>query len=96
MTSIGVEQGASALQLHSCPACGRHSWRSGGVEVDRSTLLAALKVRKPEPAARKREARPAASAAPAAPVAPVADAEDDRRSELQRLLAGFTVHGRTS
>ena len=95
MTSIGVAQGASALQLHSCPACGRHSWRRDGVEVDRSTLLAALKVRKPEPAIR-REPRPPAPAAPAALGPPATPVEDDRRSELQRLLTGFTVHGRTS
>ena len=95
MTSIGVEQGASALQLHSCPACGRHSWRADGVEVDRSALLEALKVRKPEAAARKRPARPAPAPVPAAPGGSDVG-EDDRRSELQRLLAGFTVHGSTS
>ena len=100
MTSIAVEQATSALQLHSCPSCGRHAWRADGVEVDRSTLLEALRVRK-EPAARsprltrkERTAPPAAPARPPAPVGPVS--EDDRRSELQRLLSGFTVHGSSS
>lgn len=96
MTSIGVEQGASALRLHSCPACGRHAWRSDGVEVDRPALLEALRVSKP--ASRKRTRPPAAPAPAPAPAAaaPAASAEDARRSELQRLLSGFTVHGSTS
>ena len=94
MTSIALEQGESALQLHSCPACGRHAWRSEGVEVDRPALLEALRVRKPAPATRRREA-PATP--PPVPVPmPVLSDDDARRSELQRLLSGFTVHGRSS
>lgn len=95
MTSIAVEQGDSALQLHSCPACGRHAWRADGAEVDRPALLEALRVRKPAPAARPREAPAAPSPVPAPP-APALSDDDGRRSELQRLLSGFTVHGSSS
>ena len=93
MTSIGVEQGSSALRLHSCPACGRHAWRSEGVEVDRSTLLDALRVQKPTAAPRRGAAPPPAPVPAASPEVPD---DETRRTELQRLLSGFTVHGTTS
>ncbi|MDP9497324.1 MAG: hypothetical protein M3P46_06620 [Actinomycetota bacterium] len=84
MTSIAVEQGASSLRLHSCPACGRHAWRSDGVEVDRPALLDALRVERTVKAKR-----------PAAPPR-VATGEGGRRAELQRMLSDFQVHGTSS
>lgn len=85
MSVIGVDRAAGALQLHSCASCGRHCWRDGDREVDRSELLETLRVVKepamPRPAATRRE-RPADEAG--------------RRAELERLLSGFTVHGTTS
>ena len=84
MTSIAVEQGSSTLRLHSCPACGRHAWRSDGVEVDRPALLDALRVARQAPKAKR----------PAAPR--VATGEGGRRAELQRMLSEFQVHGTSS
>ncbi len=87
MSVIGVDDNAQALRLHSCPSCGRHAWRQGGREVDRAELLDTLRVvRDPKPAR-----RPVPAAQPAPDEDPV-----DRRTELQRLLAGFTVHGTVS
>ena len=83
MTSIAVEQGTASVVLHSCPSCGRHVWASEGVRVERSALLEALRT---EPAA-KPTRRPAAPRVPA---------ETSRRTELQRMLADFQVHGTTS
>jgi len=84
MTVIGVDDDAHALRMHSCPSCGRHAWRQGDREVDRAELLDTLRVvRDPKPAR-----RPAPAAVPVPEEDPV-----DRRTELQRLLAGFTVHG---
>lgn len=88
MTVIGVDDNARALRLHSCPSCGRHAWWQDGRQVDRAELLDTLRVvRDPKPAP-----------APAAPAPAVAAEPDpvDRRTELQRLLAGFTVHGTVS
>lgn len=88
MTVIGVNDAAGRLQLHSCPSCGRHSWRSDGREVDRNEVLDALRV------TRTPARRPAGAGARTA--AETAPHEGDRRDELQRLLVGFTVHGTTS
>ncbi len=87
MTAIGLDQ-PQGLQLHSCPSCGRHSWRSGAREVDRAELLATLQVEKARAAGQGRADEPAA-------VEPAPD-EAARRSELQQMLSGFTVHGTTS
>lgn len=88
MTVIGVDERASALRLYSCPSCGRHSWRNGDREVDRSELLDTLRVVKgPTPPRRP---------APARAEEPPAEDEDDRRADLQRLLSGFTAHGTSS
>ena len=88
MTAIGLDQ-PQGLQLHSCPSCGRHSWRSGAREVDRAELLATLQVEKARAAG---QGRPDEAAAVAR--APVD--EEARRSELQQMLSRFTVHGTTS
>ena len=88
MTVIGVHDAASAVQLRSCPSCGRHAWQRDGRRVERSELLDTLRVVKP--ASSKRPAAPPV-AAPAPP-----DAEAARRQELQTLLARFSVHGTTS
>ena len=85
MTSISLERGAAPLRLHSCTACGRHAWRSRGCDVDRSALLEALRV----------PARPAARPAPRRSSPRRAD-DSSRRTELQHLLTGFTVHGTSS
>lgn len=82
MTSIGVEQPTASLRLCSCPSCGRHSWYSGGREVERAEVLAALRAERP--------------AAPARRTPPVDADERARRQDLQRMLGGFTVHGSTS
>lgn len=108
MTVIGVDHAAGDLRLHSCPACGRHAWRNGEREVDRSELLAALRSGRRAAAADRgagasRPARAAGSGvssgrAGRASVPAVADAGDaaTRRAELQQLLSTFTVHGTTS
>ena len=89
MTSIGVEQAAGELRLHSCPACGRHAWRDRDRVLDRAEVLASLRPKKERAAPRRVELdRPAPAAAPPAPV--------DRRDELRTMLSGFTVHGNTS
>ena len=91
MTSISVERADSSLRLRSCPCCGRHVWHADGRELDRSSVLDVLRV--PErPAPRKRASAPVP--APAGP--PVVMDEHARRSELQQLLGGFTVHGTSS
>ena len=84
MTSIGVEQAAGELRLHSCPACGRHAWHNGDRVVDRAEVLASLRPKKDEAPRRVELDRPAAPAA------------TDRRDELRALLSGFTVHGSSS
>lgn len=82
MTSICVVQAESPLRLHSCAACGWHSWRSRNRDVDRSTVLQALRVA-------RRPARPASAGPPSRE-------EGASRSELRRLLSGFSVHGSSS
>ncbi len=86
MTAIGLNQ-PQGLQLHSCPSCGRHSWRSGAREVDRAELLATLQVQTPIIG----QDRPA----PPAAIEPAPE-EAARRSELQQMLSGFTIHGTSS
>jgi len=86
MTAIGLDQ-PQGLQLHSCPSCGRHSWRSGAREVDRAELLATLQVQ-------TRTIGPVRPEPPAA-IEPAPD-ETARRSELQRMLSRFTIHGTSS
>ena len=83
MTSIAVEQGSTAVVLHSCPSCGQHVWESEGQEVDRPALLDALRVER----AAKPQRRPAA---------PRVQADTSKRAELQRMLAEFKVHGTSS
>lgn len=100
MSGIGVATGDGVL-LHSCASCGRHAWSAQGRELDRDELIELLRDDAGTPAP--------APAAPVvlpdrAPVArtrrpravPVPAAADDRRSELQDLLRGFTVHGGSS
>lgn len=89
MTVIGVHDAASAVQLRSCPSCGRHAWQRDGRRVDRSELLDTLRVSKPA-------RRPAAAPAPAVQTPSPADEEQVRREELQQLLARFSVHGTSS
>ena len=92
MARIAVEHAAGGLELHSCAACGRHSWRSCGRPVDRAQVLTALQVRRPgpAPAAGRRAATPRNKRQAAAP--------DDGapRTELAALLTSFTPHGSTS
>lgn len=83
MTVIGVDQGEGDLQLHSCSSCGQHVWRRDGQEVDRATLLEALRV---APKIR----------VPKTVAAPTAGDGDARRAELTSMLTDFTVHGSTS
>jgi len=92
MTSISVERPGSSLRLRSCPSCGRHSWHADGRELDRSTVLDALRV--PERPAARRRPQPAVPGG--SPAAAPALGEQSRRTELQQLLGGFTVHGTSS
>lgn len=86
MTAIGLNQPQS-LQLHSCPSCGRHSWRSGAREVDRAELLATLQVQTLTTGPDRPQTPAAIQPAPEGAA---------RRSELQQMLSGFTIHGTSS
>lgn len=98
MSGIGVATGDGVL-LHSCAACGRHTWSADGRELDRDEVLELLREDPPagasavptEPdvtAPQSRRSRNS-GAGPAAPA-------PDQRTELQHLLRGFTVHGGSS
>ena len=99
MTAIGVAGAAPSgpapagtlpadVVLHTCAACGRHGWSGQGRELGRDELLAALRGPAAGPAARPGRADPPAVAA--------RTGEVRRRTELQQMLRGFTVHGTTS
>jgi len=107
MSGIGVATGDGVL-LHSCASCGRHAWSARGRELDRDELIELLRddasaaaapsaapVVLPDSAPVVRTRRPRSVPVTAATATPTT-AADDRRSELQDLLRGFTVHGGSS
>lgn len=91
MRAIGVQR--EGVQLNSCPECGRHAWRAQGQELTREQLLEVLgDVLPGGPSAAK---KPVSTGEVLAPD-DAGEMTAGKRAELQEMLRGFTVHGKTS